>query len=82
MQILVGVLLTGLITLNIGCLKNSARISERLVSVETKVDIYLDHTGFDLRKVNRAIRQHEEDLKGNNNTSVGCIDITKLYKEG
>lgn len=56
------------------------KISERQTVVETKLDIYLDHAGFDVHKVNRVIKEHMEELKQNDNPSIGCIKVKELYR--
>ena len=84
-QILIGVLLSGLIALNIALIKIVLNLfnktKDRLTFVETKVDIYLDAQGLDLNKVNGAIKQHKEELEQNGRPSVGCINVKSLYKE-
>jgi hypothetical protein len=57
------------------------KISERQAVVETKVDMLLDHSGFDMRKVNRAIKDNLDEITKNDKPSVGCISIKELYKE-
>jgi hypothetical protein len=57
------------------------KISERQVAVETKVDMLLEIAGLDNHKVNRAIKEHMEELKNNNQPSVGCINMKELYRE-
>jgi hypothetical protein len=59
-----------------------AKITERQAVVETKVDMLLDHSGFDMRKVNRAIKDNLDEIKKNDKPSVGCINIKELYREG
>lgn len=81
-SILVGVLLTALITMNVTQLTKYAKVLERLTYVETKMDIYLDSVGLDIQKVNRAIKEHKEELEQNGRPSVGCISVKSLYKEG
>lgn len=56
-------------------------LTERLIKLETKTDIFLDHAGFSVPKIDRAIREHMEDLKENDRPTVGCIDYKSLYKE-
>jgi|GEM_PF-5857465 len=80
-QILLGVLLSGMVAMNLGCLRTGSKFGERITSVETKIDIYLDSQGFDIRKVNRAIKDHKDELKKNNRPSVGCINVKDLYKD-
>jgi len=46
------------------------------------VDMLLDHSGFDMRKVNRAIKDNLDEIKRNDKPSVGCINMKELYKEG
>jgi len=59
-----------------------ARTTERMAKIETKMDIYLAHVGFDLMKVNRTIREHLEDLETQDTPAVGgCINISGLYKD-
>jgi hypothetical protein len=51
--------------------------------VETKLDIFLEHSGFDMPKVNKAIKEHMAELAEDGKPSVGgCINIKELYKEG
>lgn len=52
---------------------------DRMLVMETKMDIYLAHAGFDVQKVNRAIREHKEEIAQNNKPSVGCINVKELY---
>jgi hypothetical protein len=58
-----------------------ANITERQAVVETKVDMLLGHSGFDMRKVNRAIKDNLDEIKKNNQPSVGCINIKELYND-
>jgi len=52
---------------------------EELVSLQTKMDIYLEHVGFDTQKVNKAIKEHMTELKQNGKPRVGgCIHIDQL----
>lgn len=53
----------------------------RLVKLETKMDIYLEHAGFSVPKIDRAIKQHMEELQQNDRPAVGCINISQLYKD-
>jgi hypothetical protein len=56
------------------------KIKESQIVVETKLDIFLQHEGFDVPKVNKAIKEHMDELKENGKPSVGgCINITELY---
>jgi hypothetical protein len=57
------------------------KINDRQTVVETKLDIFMEHLGFDVNKVNRVIKEHMEELKKNDKPSVGCINIKELYKE-
>jgi hypothetical protein len=62
----------------------SHKISNRQTIVETKLDMLLDHEGFDIHKVNKAIKEHKEELEEmqeNGRPSVGCINVKELYKE-
>lgn len=81
-EILVGILLTALVSMNVALLLGSRKYGERLMYVETKMDIYLDHVGLDVRKVNGAIKTHLEELKKSNGPTVGCINTKELYKGG
>jgi hypothetical protein len=40
----------------------------------------LEIAGLDNRKVNRAIKEHMDELKNNNKPSIGCINIQELYR--
>lgn len=54
----------------------------RMIKVETKLDIYLAHAGFDVVKVNRSIKEHLDDLEVKDTPGVGgCINISELYKD-
>ena len=57
------------------------KINERETVVETKLDIFLDHAGFDVPKVNRTIKEHMKELKKNDRPSVGCINVKELYRD-
>lgn len=81
-DILVPVLLAGVIALNVGLVKHTIKMGERVTYVEAKTDIVLDLAGLDLHKVNRAIKDHKEELEQNGRPSVGCINVKSLYKEG
>lgn len=61
--------------------KKISGITERMIKVETKLDIYLDHAGLDVRKVNKAIADNIEEIKKNDKPTVGCINVKELYKE-
>jgi hypothetical protein len=56
------------------------KINDREIIVETKLDMLLEIAGFDNHKVNRAIKEHMEELKKNSKPSVGCINIEELYR--
>jgi len=56
------------------------KISERETILETKLDIFLEHTGFDINKVNRTIKEHMDELKKNDKPSIGCINVKELYR--
>ena len=56
------------------------KITEREIVVETKLDIFLDHAGFDVPKVNKTIKEHMNELKKNDKPSVGCINVKELYR--
>jgi hypothetical protein len=60
------------------------KIQLHQVRFQTMVEMLLDHAGFDMHKVNKAIKQHEEELKQlqtNGGPSLGCIDTKQLYKD-
>ena len=80
------ILLTIIVAAGIPCLvalvRYIASVGTRLTVVETKMDIYLDHSGFDVPKVNETIKKNIKELKKNNRPSVGCINVKELYKEG
>lgn len=60
------------------------KIQLNLVRFQTMVEMLLDNAGFDMHKVNKAIKQHEEELKQlqtNGGPSLGCIDTKQLYKD-
>jgi hypothetical protein len=59
-----------------------SKISDHVIIIETKLDIYLEHSGFDVQKVNKAIKENMEELKRNDKPTVGCIHIKELYKGG
>jgi len=56
-------------------------IHEHQVVAETKLDIFLEHSGFDLKKVNNKITEHMEELKNNDKPQIGCINIKELYRD-
>lgn len=58
------------------------RLRETVIVMETKLDMILDRQGYDVHKVNRAIKEHMEELKQNGTPSVGCIHPNELFKEG
>lgn len=86
LQIVLVALLGGLITIVIGVYRSLSRkvnkMSDRTTYIETKVDIYLEHAGFDVRKVNSSIKDHIDELMQNGRPSAGCINIKELYKTG
>ena len=58
------------------------KISERQTVVETKLDLLLTHNGFDMQKVNKAIKEHKEELEESQKRgtpSIGCINVKELY---
>jgi peptidoglycan hydrolase CwlO-like protein len=57
------------------------QIKNRQTGVEAKLDMLLHHAGFDVHKVNKAIKEHKEELEENGRPSVGCINITELYQD-
>jgi len=61
--------------------EDQAKGTIRAVVLETKLNIFLEHSGFSIPKVDRAIREHFEELAQNDGPMIGCIDISKLYKE-
>jgi hypothetical protein len=58
-----------------------SKTDTRMTIVETKMDIYLDHAGFDVPKVNETIKKNMKELKKNNKPSVGCINVKELYRD-
>ena len=86
MQIVFIALLGALITIVIGVFKcliqKVSKMSDKCTYLEAKMDIYLDHAGFDVQKVNSTIKDHLVDLMKNNRPSVGCINVKELYKPG
>lgn len=56
------------------------KIKDRQIINETKLDMLLDEKGFDIRKVNKAIKEHMDELQENNTPSIGCINIKELYR--
>jgi hypothetical protein len=56
-------------------------IKERQIASETKLDILLEIAGLDNHKVNKAIKEHMEELKDNNKPSIGCINMKELYRD-
>lgn len=60
------------------------KTSEGLIAVKAKLDILLELGGLDPHKVNRAIKDHMDELKQNGAPTSGCINIKELYpdKEG
>jgi hypothetical protein len=65
----------------VGLSRYISKLSTRMTVVETKMDIYLDHIGFDVPKVNETIKKNMKELKKNNRPSVGCINIKELYRD-
>jgi len=57
-------------------------LKERITITETKLDMILDNSGFDIHKVNRAIKENMEELKKNDKPSIGCINTKELRKTG
>ena len=57
-------------------------LRERITITETKLDMILDNSGFDVHKVNKAIKENMEELKKNDKPSIGCINTKELRKEG
>ena len=58
------------------------KLTDRQTIAETKLDIFLDCQGFDIHKVNKAIKENMEELKKNDKPSVGCINTKELRKAG
>jgi hypothetical protein len=55
---------------------------DKQIVTETKLDIFLAHSGFDIAKVNSQIKSHKDALKANDQPSVGgCINLKDMYKE-
>jgi len=61
--------------------ESMARGTIKSVVLETKLNIFLEHSGFSIPKVDRAIRDHFEELAQNDTPMVGCIRINELYKD-
>ena len=84
LQVVLAALLAGLISVVVGVFKSLSqkvsKLSDKCTYVEAKVDIYLDHAGFDMQKVNSAIKTHLDELMQNGRPSVGCINVKELYK--
>jgi hypothetical protein len=81
--VLIPLFFRGLTKIQEKCDTRSKNINDRLISTETKMDIYLHHSGFDVGKVNKAIKEHKEEieeLKQNGSPAIGCIDIESLYR--
>jgi hypothetical protein len=57
------------------------KTSNGLIVVKTKLDMLLEIAGLDPRKVNRAIKEHIDELKQDGAPSSGCINIEELYKD-
>lgn len=57
------------------------KTNDGLIEVKTKLDMLLEIAGLDLRKVNRAIKEHRDELKKNGAPSSGCINIKELYRD-
>jgi hypothetical protein len=59
------------------------KISDRQIITETKLNMLLHHAGFDIPKVNKAIKEHKEELEelqNNGSPNIGCINIKDLYR--
>jgi len=52
-----------------------------LIVVTTKLDLLLELGGLDNRKVDKAIKEHMEELKQNGKPSIGCINMKELYRD-
>lgn len=61
--------------------RKSNNHSNRLVAVETKLDMLLEINGLDTNKVNKAIRENMDELKQNGKPSVHCINLKELYRD-
>jgi hypothetical protein len=57
------------------------KTNDGLISVKTKLDILLEIGGLDPHKVNKAIKEHMDELKQDGQPSVGCINIKELYRD-
>jgi hypothetical protein len=60
--------------------KKCNKASEGLIAVATKLDILLELGGLDIHKVNKAIKEHMDELKKNDRPSIGCINVKELYR--
>lgn len=63
-----------------GVNKDCRNLSEKVIEATTKLDMLLDHSGFDVPKTNRKIKESMEELRQNDKPSIGCINIQELYK--
>jgi len=61
--------------------KKCESTNTRLTMVETMLAIYLHHAGFDVPKVTKAIKENMSELEQNGDPTVGCIDVSKLYRD-
>ena len=61
--------------------KKCEATNTRLTMVETMLAIYLHHAGFDVPKVTKAIKENMKEIEQNGGPTVGCIDISKLYRD-
>jgi hypothetical protein len=55
--------------------------TEGLVGVKAKLDILLEIGGLDIHKVNKAIKEHINELKQDGAPSAGCINVKELYRD-
>jgi hypothetical protein len=61
--------------------KKCDKTSEGLIGVKAKLDLLLELGGLDIHKVNKAIKDHINELKQDGAPSVGCINIKELYRD-
>lgn len=57
------------------------QIKNRQTGVEAKLDMLLHHAGFDVHKVNRAIKEHKDELDENGSPTVGCLNVEQMYRD-
>jgi hypothetical protein len=61
--------------------KKCDKTTEGLIGVKAKLDILLELGGLDIHKVNKAIKEHINELKQDGAPSTGCINVKELYRD-